>query len=111
MLDTRLVRLLDKETCLEHQEAYRKELDLTDRRLERLRKKQEQNPNFSAYDVYADDQVDICTRIEEFEAVKDELEWYLELIEEQLSILKLKENHPGCKVVKHGAQLSLLDKT
>ncbi|MCJ7633674.1 hypothetical protein MUP77_14950 [Candidatus Bathyarchaeota archaeon] len=107
MLD-QLVKRLDRQGCQEYQEGYQRELDLTNRRLERLRNKQKKNPNFEAYDYYANEKVSIVTRIEEWEAVKDELEWILEIIQERLSALDVRERYPESKQVgKDAHQLSL----
>ncbi|MCJ7829170.1 MAG: hypothetical protein MUP81_05460 [Dehalococcoidia bacterium] len=110
MLDRQLVKRLDRQGCQEYQEGYLRELDLTNRRLERLRNKQKQNPDFEAYDYYAGEKVGIDVRIEEQEAVKDELEWYLELIQERLNALDIKEKYPESKQVgKDAYQLNMLE--
>ena len=110
MLDRQLVKRLDRQGCQEYQEGYLRELDLANRRLERLRNKQKQNPNFEAYDYYAGEKVSIAVRIEEWEAVKDELEWYLEILKERLDTLVIKEKYPQSKQVDaHSHQLSIMD--
>lgn len=110
MLDRRYAKTLDRQGCQEYQEGYLRELDLTNRRLERLRNKQKQNPNFEAYDYYAGEKVSIVTRIEEWEAVKDELEWYLGILQERLNALDIKEKYPESKQVGQDAhQLSIMD--
>ena len=109
MIDN-LVKKLDKETCLEQQEKYQNEFEITNRRLARLRHKQWLYPSFESYDVWADEMVDLPTRIAEFEAIKGELGGYLKLVADRLQTLKIKEENPSCKIVKQGvAQLSLLD--
>jgi len=110
LLDRQLVKRLDRQGCLEYQEGYQRELDLAARRLERLRNKQKQNPNFEVYDYYAGEKVSIDTRIEEWEAVKDELEWILQILQERLDSLEIKEKYPESKQVDaHSHQLSIMD--
>lgn len=110
MLDRQLVKRLDRQGCQEYQEGYLRELDLATRRLERLRNKQKQNSNFAAYDYYAGENVSIAVRIEEWEAVKDELEWILKIIQERLNALDIKEQFPQSKQVDaHSHQLSIMD--
>lgn len=109
MMDGYLIKRLDKKSCLEYREGYLENMDLTNRRLGRLRDKSKQNPNWKGFNPYADEQISIGVYIEEQEAVRDELKWYLDLIESQLQTLELKEKNPNCKIVKQGVvQLSLL---
>ncbi|MCJ7829334.1 MAG: hypothetical protein MUP81_06310 [Dehalococcoidia bacterium] len=110
MLDRQLVKRLDRQGCQEYQEGYLRELDLANRRLGRLLNKQKQNPNFEAFDYYANEKVSIDTRIEEWEAVIDELEWYLDLLNDQLNALEIKEKYPESKQVgKDAHQLNMMD--
>lgn len=110
LLDRQLVKRLDRQGCQEYQEGYQRELDLANRRLERLRNKQKQNPNFEAYDYYAGEKVNIDIRIEEWEAVKDELEWILQILQERLDSLEIKKKYPESKQVDaHSHQLSIMD--
>ena len=95
MIDKRIAKTLDRETCLEYREVYQRELDLIYRRLERLCNKYKLNPDFESYDMWAGEKIDLPTRIEEQEAIKDELEWYLELIEKQLQTLNIKADYPN----------------
>jgi len=108
MFDSRFAKSLDRQGCLEYQEGYLSELDLTNRRLERLRNKQKQNPNFEAFDYYANEKVSIDIRIKEWEAIKDELEWYLEILQERLNAMEIKEQYPESKQVgKDAHQLAM----
>ena len=108
MLDRRFAKSLDRQGCLEYQEGYQRELDLANRRLERLRNKQKQNPNFEAFDYYVGEKVSIDTRIEEWEAVIDELECYLEILQERLNALEIKEKYPESEQVgKDAHQLAM----
>lgn len=110
MLDRQLVKRLDYQGCIEYQEGYQRELDLANRRLERLKNKQRQNPDFEAYDYYAGEKVSISVRIEEWGAVKDELEWYLKILQERLDVLQVKTQYPHSRQVDiNSHQLSILD--
>jgi hypothetical protein len=108
MLDRRFAKSLDRQGCLEYQEGYLRELDLANRRLGRLIKKKESYPNFESYDYYVGEKVSIDTRIEEWEAVIDELEWYLEIIQERRNALAIKEKYPDSEQVgKDAHQLAM----
>jgi hypothetical protein len=55
-------------------------LDLAERRLERLRARQARDPHWQAVDPMIDEVVTIATRIEEWEAVRDDLKDDLALL-------------------------------
>lgn len=110
MLDNLFVKKLDAAACLEHIEFHGHDLEVTERRIKAIRKKQQTNPEFKAYDKWADDMVDIDTRLEEQLAVRDEIEADLIMLRLKLDSLTLKKEHPNCKLFNSQvAQLSLLD--
>jgi len=103
MLDRRFAKTLDHQGCLEFQEGYQGHLVLTNRRLERLKVRQKREPTWRGFNYYADEMVDIGTYIEEQEAIKDELEWYLRILQERLNALAVKEQYPESKQVGEDA--------
>lgn len=106
MLDRYLIKRLDCEGCLEYKERSEHDLELTNRRLQTVKHKQQVNPGFKSYDVWADGMVDIATRIEEQEAIKEELESDLELLNDRLISLTMKQDYPTAKIIApHIAQL------
>lgn len=108
MLDKGFVKKLTLADCQEYMEANKGELTLTKTRLERLKKTQENNPSWEAYDKYADDFVGIDIRIEEQYAVFEWLEAERNLITEREDILKKEAAH--LEYLKHSPkQLSLFD--
>lgn len=64
---------LTPEQAADRLEELRSELSLTERRLEKLKETQRKNPEWKAYDKWADDIVTIGTRIEEQLAVSEML--------------------------------------
>lgn len=110
MLAEWYLKRLDWDDCNRHLEFKLDDLDLTNRRIERIKAKQKQNPDFKAYDVWADDLVDIATRLEEQTAIKYELDDDIEKIENRLYILNIKKEHPKARIVTPTVvQLSLFE--
>jgi hypothetical protein len=110
MLDQLFIRKLDQGGCQEYMESLSDQLRLTLRRIEIIRKKQKANPNFEAYDRWADGMVGIDIRLEEQLAVRDDLESDLTILTARLDSLLIRKEHPNCKLVTaRTAQLSLFD--
>lgn len=110
MLDTFMFKYMDRQSCLDYKETYNGWLELTNRRIERIRSKQAANPDFKAYDKWADDFVDIDTRLEEQLAIADELASDMKGLNNRLDVLNLQAEHPKAKVISATvAQLSLFE--
>lgn len=82
--------LKDENAIRETIEQWEDQLSLTEKRLTTLKNKQKVSPDFKSWDVYADDYVDIATRIEEQTAVKEELEEGLKILKNSLKGLTEK---------------------
>lgn len=80
MLDKRLLKTFNSDDCTQYRTERENWLKLTKERLKRLRAKQSKNPEWKSYDQYANDFVGIDIRIEEQEAVLEELLQEIELI-------------------------------
>jgi hypothetical protein len=80
MIDKRLLKKYTLEDCTQIRRELGVSLRLTKERLKRLKKKQAENPAWAAYDKYADAFVGIDIRIEEQEAVLEELKRDIELV-------------------------------
>lgn len=98
------------EDCREARGRLDTDATLTQTRLERLKATQAKNPEWAAYDKYADDIVGIDIRIEEQYAVREDIEDDLKMIDEREDILiygsPYRESpRPG----KHTLQLSFFD--
>ena len=83
MLDKYIVKKFTLADCQEHRMMIEAEIILTNTRIERLKATQDKNPDWKHYDKYADDLVDIDSRIEEWEAVLGMLQDDLKLIRKQ----------------------------
>jgi len=95
MLDKYIIRKFTLADCQEYKEATKAELALTGLRLSQLLTTQAKNPEWAAYDKYADDVVGIDIRIEEQEAVLELLEDVLALIAEREAALKGRGEYPA----------------
>jgi len=84
MLDKIIVGKFTLAVCQEYRESIEAERMLTVRRLQRLQKTQANNPEWAAYDQYADDIIGIDIRIEEQNAV-------LSMLVEELNLLSDRE--------------------
>ncbi len=84
MLSKQIVRKLTLTDCQEYRETIEAERMLTVRRLDHLQRTQAKNPEWAAYDKYADDIVGIDIRIEEQHAV-------LEMLIQELNLLSDRE--------------------
>ena len=107
MLDERLARKLTLADCQEYRESFEAELVLTDRRLERLKNTQAENPGWAAYDKYADDIVGIDIRIEEQATVREELENSLAVLSAREGIIA--QAAMRTRQANDSAQLGLFD--
>ena len=85
MLVLQFIKKLTLEQCREHITLIKAELELTDRRLSRLINTKAKNPSWDAYDKYADDVVGIDIRIEEQQAVYEELTDCLTLLDKRIN--------------------------
>jgi len=95
MLTKQILRKFNATDCQEARDNIEAEMKLQVIRLERLRTTQAKNPEWAAYDKYADDIVGIDIRIEEQCAVAEMLEDDLELVADRQLIIKAKEASPG----------------
>jgi len=95
MLNKVIVRKFTLADCRGYKESIGAELKLTHRRLERLKNTQAKNPKWAAYDYLADDIVGIDTRIEEQQAVFEELENDLGLLFEREDIINQATAYTG----------------
>ena len=95
MLDKRTVKKLTLADCQGYRESIKAELVLTGLRLSRLLDTQDKNPEWAAYDKYADDVVGIGIRIEEQYAVQEELEENLRLLTEREGIIIQAATYAG----------------
>lgn len=111
MLDKMIVRKFTIADCQEYKEVTKAELALTGLRLSRLLSTQNKNPEWAAYDKYADDIVGIDTRIEEQYAVHEELEENLRLLAEREDIIIQAAAYTGKtpNVGNRSIQLSFFD--
>ena len=121
MLDRYWLKRLDRQALTNFREFKCDELDLTNRRLANMKAKQAANPEFKAYDKWADDLVDIGTRIEEQTFIRHDIFEEISAIDYQWAELdkidnlgELRRDHPGSKILKHDigrevAQLSLFE--
>ena len=75
------VKKLTEQDIAEYERYYTEELRLTERRLPSLRRRQEREPTWSAYDPRIGEEVGIDIRIEEQEAVRDEFEILLAILQ------------------------------
>lgn len=88
MLDRMLLHKLNLQDCQAYREYREEYLDLTNRRIERLKATQARNPDWTAYCKYADDMVSIDIRIEEQLAVKEDLELEIEQLSQREESIK-----------------------
>jgi len=95
MLTKMILRKYNQADCQEAIDDIVSQQVLTETRIERLKATQAKNPDWAAYDKYADDIVGIDIRIEEQYACRDWLEDQLTLVTERELIIKAKEAHPG----------------
>ena len=121
MLDKYWLRKLDRQALGNYREFKCYDLDLTNRRLEKMKAKQAANPDFKAYDKWADGMVDIATRIEEHTFVREDILDDLAAIDDRMIELdkienlgELRREHPGGKILKYDignevVQLSLFE--
>ena len=101
MLTKQMVRKFNKAECQEARDNIISWQALTDTRIERLKATQVKNPNWAAYDKYADDIVGIDIRIEEQSAVRDMLDEELQIIREQECTIMLE-----AKGIPHADKIS-----
>ena len=101
MLTKMIVRKYTAADCQEYREDIQSELKLTAIRIERLFATQAKNPDWKAYDKYADDIVGIDIRLEEQHAVSEMLEDDLLVITERELATKAEEASP--RVSEKGA--------
>ena len=111
MLDKRFVKHCTLADCKEQRESIEAERMLTVTRLERLRNTQANNPNWEAYDKYADDMVGIDIRIEEQQAVQEELEDDLRLLQDRERVITIAAAYikKTLKVGRTAIQLGLFE--
>ena len=100
MLDKHFVRKLDLNECRRYIDDLEHEKALTGIRLSRLLSTQDKNPNWAAYDKYADDIVGIDIRIEEQYAVAEMLEDDIRQLNDRIDIILgivnvTDKSHPG----------------
>jgi len=81
MLDKRLLKKFTIEDCNQVRRELGESLRLTKERLRRLKRKEKENPSWAAYDKYADAFVGIDIRIEEQQAVREEIEQDIILVD------------------------------
>lgn len=79
MLTQQQLKQLTDTDIEEYLECYRRELELTERRLAALKRRQAIEPSWCHYDPMVGEDVSIDIRIEEQEAVLNEYEIYIEL--------------------------------
>ena len=80
MLDRHIIKRLSETDLEEYTESFSEQLELSKRRVERLREKKERDPGFYNHDPLIDCDVSIDIYIEEWEAVRDELKEQLKII-------------------------------
>jgi len=80
-MDKRLLKKFTLEDCTQYRREFGEWLKLTKERLRRLKIRQSENPDWAAYDKYADDFVGIDIRIEEQLAVREEIEQDIVLVD------------------------------
>ncbi len=81
MIDKRLLKKFTLEDCTQCRRELGEYLRLTKERIKRLKKKQAENPAWTAYCKYADAFVGIDIHIEEQEAVLEEYKQDIELVD------------------------------
>jgi len=115
MLTKMMIRKYTAADCQEYREDIQSELKLTAIRIERLFATQAKNPDWKAYDKYADDIVGIDIRLEEQHAVSEMLEDDLLVITERELATKAEASPRVSEkgaVEKHTVkQLSLFGRT
>lgn len=110
MLNQLFINRLDQSACFYYKELAEADLELTNRRIDRIRAKQEKEPNFESYDVWADGMVDIDTRLEEQLAVVADIEYDIELLDEHLKNLADRAENERKQLLKpHVIQLKLFE--
>jgi len=77
------MKRLSDEDLKQYLSQWEEEFILTDRRLIALRRTQATKPDWSAYDPYVDEVVGIGVRIEEQEAILDELTNLITLVTDE----------------------------
>ena len=107
MLDRYWLAKLDREALNDLWQFKLYDLDLTKRRTAKLEAKKKANPEFKAYDKWADDFVDIDSRLEEQSCVRemifddiDDIDSRIKVIDRLEYLEELKEEYPDAKIVK-----------
>ncbi len=102
MIDKRLLRKFTIEDCTQCRIELSESLKLAKERLRRLKRKQKMNPDWVAYDKYADAPVGIDIRIEEQLAVKEELEQDIRVVDERACEVVEESKRAATKIRKAG---------